>query len=196
MNKKYWNSRYLDQLDFLTQYEFIAAIFRMGLLKKVQVREWSHSRPQSLNHDPLEQSSVRLWDGTKTSCLGVPTRLPIIPAFFLNIHSERALHYLLRGLLSNQCQYVLALPLLPLNFQHSELEKRRLSLSWSVYPICLSMVMEVLDLSLLDISIWTWEWNASWWKTRASRDALFVRVWLWSECSGVVTDTLTLFRWF
>ena len=24
----------------------------MGLLKKVQVRDWSHSRPQSLNHDP------------------------------------------------------------------------------------------------------------------------------------------------
>ena len=57
MNKN-WNSRYLDQLDYLTQYEFIAAIFCMGLLKKVQVRDWSHSRPQSLNHDPLEQSSV------------------------------------------------------------------------------------------------------------------------------------------
>ena len=33
-------------------------------------------------------------------------------------------------------------------------------------------------------------------KTRASRDTLFVRVWLWSKCSGVVTDTLTLFSWF
>ena len=32
-------------------------------------------------------------------------------------------------------------------------------------PSILSMlpsVMEVLDLSLLDISIWTWEWNSSW----------------------------------
>ena len=159
---KIWNSRYLEQLDYLTQYEFIAAIFCMGLLKKVQVRGWSHSRPQSLNHNPLKQSNVRLCHGTKTSCLGVPTRLPIIPAFFLNIHSERALYYLLRGLLSNQCQHVPALPLLLLNFQHSELEKRRWSLSWSVYPICLSLVMEVLDLSLLDISIWTWEWNSSW----------------------------------
>jgi len=28
--------------------------------------------------------------------------------------------------------------------------------------LCLSLVMEVLDLSLLDISIWTWEWNSSW----------------------------------
>ena len=71
------NLRYLDQLDYLTQCEFIAAIFCMGLFKKVQVRDWSHSRPQSLNHDPLEQSSVTLCHGTKTSCLGVPTRVPI-----------------------------------------------------------------------------------------------------------------------
>jgi len=28
--------------------------------------------------------------------------------------------------------------------------------------LCLSLVMEVLDLSRLDISIWTWEWNSSW----------------------------------
>ena len=35
---KIWNSRYLDHLDSLTQYKFIAAIFHMGLLKKVQVR--------------------------------------------------------------------------------------------------------------------------------------------------------------
>ena len=38
---KNYNTRYLDQLDYPTQYEFIAAIFRMGLLKKVQVRDWS-----------------------------------------------------------------------------------------------------------------------------------------------------------
>ena len=42
--------------------------------QKVQVRNWSQSHPQSLNHDPLEQSSVRLCHGTKTSYLGVPTR--------------------------------------------------------------------------------------------------------------------------
>ena len=49
-----------------------------------------------------------------------------VRAFFLNIHSERAFYYcLLRVLLSKQCQRVPALPLLPLNFQHSELEKRR-----------------------------------------------------------------------
>ena len=34
---KIWNSRYLDQLDYLTQSEFIAAIFCMGLLKKFGV---------------------------------------------------------------------------------------------------------------------------------------------------------------
>ena len=91
---KIWNSRYLDQLDYLTQCEFIAAIFHMGLLKKVQVRGWSHSRPQSLNHDPLKQSSIRLCHGTKTSCLGVPTRLPItksLPSFSTSIRRE---HYI------------------------------------------------------------------------------------------------------
>ena len=92
---KIWNSRYLDQLDYLTQCEFIAAIFRMGLLKKVQARDWSRSRPQFLNRDPLEQSSVRLCHGTKTSCLGVPTRVPItksLPSFSTSIRRE---HYII-----------------------------------------------------------------------------------------------------
>ena len=137
MNKN-WNSRYLNQLDYPTQYEFFAAIFRicMGLLKKVQLRDWSQTRPQSLNHDPLEQLSVRLCHGTKTSCLGFrPGFLSQNPCLLSKLHSERALYYcFLRGRLSNQCQRVPALPLLPLNFQHSELEKRRWSLSWSVYP--------------------------------------------------------------
>ena len=92
---KIWNSRYLDQLDYLTQCEFIAAIFRLGLLKEVQARGGSRSRPQSLNHDPLEQSSVRLCHGTKTSCLGVPTRVPItksLPSFSTSIWRE---HYII-----------------------------------------------------------------------------------------------------
>ena len=67
----------------------------MGLLKKVQVRDWSHSRPQSLNHDPLEQSSIRLCHRTKTSCLGVPTRVPFtksLPSFSTSIRRE---HYII-----------------------------------------------------------------------------------------------------
>ena len=47
-------------------------------------------------------------------------------------------------------------------------------------------------LSWLDIPIWAWEWNSSWKRPERSSE---VRVCLWSECSGVVTDTLTLFRW-
>ena len=86
---KIWNTRYLDQLDYPTQYEFVAAIFRMGLLKKVQVRDWSRSCPQSLNHDPLEQSSVRLCHGTKTHYLGVPTRLSIKNPCLLSQHPSR-----------------------------------------------------------------------------------------------------------
>ena len=94
---KIWNSRYLDQLDYvyLTQCEFIAAIFRMGLLKKVHARDWSRSCPRSLNHDPLKQSSVRLCHRTKTSCLGVPTRVPItksLPSFSTSIRRE---HYII-----------------------------------------------------------------------------------------------------
>ena len=88
---KIWNSRYLDQLDYLTQCEFIAAIFHMGRLKKVQARDWSRSCLQSLNHNPLEQSSIRLCHGMKTSCLGVPTRLPItksLPSFSTSIRRE------------------------------------------------------------------------------------------------------------
>ena len=134
---KIWNSRYLDQLDYLTQCEFIAAIFRMGLLKKVHARDWSRSCPQSLNHDPLEQSSVRLLPRNENILPGSSDQRSYhkIPAFFLNIHSERALYYcLLRVLLSKQCQRFPALPLLPLSFQNSGLEKRRWSLSWSVYP--------------------------------------------------------------
>jgi len=56
--------------------------------KKVQVRDWSHSRPQSLIHNPLEQSSVRLYHKTKTCCLGVLTLLPItksLPIFSTSI---------------------------------------------------------------------------------------------------------------
>ena len=123
-DRKNWNTRYLDQLDYPTQYEFIAAIFHMGLLS-----DWSHSHLQSLNHDPLdlEQSSIRLCHGTKTSCLGVPTRLPITKSLLSFSTSIRREHYTIvcfkRGLLSKQCQRVPALPLLPLNFQHSELKK-------------------------------------------------------------------------
>ena len=90
-----WNSRYLDQLDYLTQCESIAAIFHMGLLKKIQARDWSWSRPQSLNHDPLKQSSVSLCHGTKISCLGVLTRVPItksMPSFSTSI---RRAHYII-----------------------------------------------------------------------------------------------------
>ena len=90
---KIWNSRYLDQLDYPTQYEFIAAIFHMGLLKKVQVRDWSHSRPQSLNHDPLEQSSIRLCHRTKTSCLEFrPGFLSSLSSFSTSIWRE---HYII-----------------------------------------------------------------------------------------------------
>ena len=168
---KIWNSRYLDQLDYPTQYEFIAVIFRSGLLKKFRSGT-DHIHVCSLSQSPRVIKCQALpWN--KKSCLGVLTKLPIIPACFLNIHSERALYYLLRGLLSNQCQHILALPLLLLNFQHSELEKRRWCLSWSIFPICPSLVVKMLDLSLLDISIWTWEWNSSWEKTRALCNALF-----------------------
>ena len=49
-------------------------------------------------------------------------------------------------------------------------------------------------LSRLDIPpIWAWEWNSSWKRPEWSSE---IRVCLWSKCSGVVTDTLTLFRWF
>ena len=110
----------------------------MGLLKKVQARDWSRSCPQSLNHDPLEQSSVRLCHGTKTHYLGVPTRLSIKNPCLLSQHPSRESRILLffKGSLSNQCQHVPALPLLPLNYQHSGMEKRRWSLSWSVNPFC------------------------------------------------------------
>ena len=40
-------------------------------------------------------------------------------------------------------------------------KKASLRLVWLV-SFCLSLVMDVLDLSQLDISIWTWEWNSSW----------------------------------
>ena len=58
----------------------------MGLLKKVQARDWSRSCPQSLNHDLLEQSSVRLCHGTKTHYLGVPIRLSIKNPCLLSQH--------------------------------------------------------------------------------------------------------------
>ena len=195
---KIWNTRYLDQLDYPTQNEFIAAIFRMGLLKKVQVRGWSRSGPQSFNHDPLDQSRVRLSHGIKTCYLGVPTRLSIKNPCLLSQHPSRESIILLfvKGSLSNQCQHVPALPLLPLNFQHSELEKRRWSLSWSVYPFYVifedggsrfeSARYFYLNMGEKLVMV----------KDQSLARSSVVRVWLWSECSGVVTDTLTLFRWF
>ena len=48
-----------------------------------------------------------------------------ILAFFLSISPESILLLFVKGSLSNQCQHVPALPLLPLNNQHSGMEKRR-----------------------------------------------------------------------
>ena len=126
-----------------------------------------------------------------------PGFLSEILAFFLNIHPERAIYYyFVKGSLVKPVSACSGTALG--TAQLSTLwngKKKMMSELIRLSFLCLSLVMEVLDLSLLDISIWTWEWNSSWLKTRALHEALFVRVWQWSECSGVVTDTLTLFRW-
>ena len=62
-----------------------------------------------------------------------------------------------------------------------------LSSRWLV----LMMFSGVRDSADLILPIWTWEWNSSWKRPERSSE---VRVCLWSECSVVVTDTLTLFR--
>ena len=64
-------------LTILLNMSLLQQYFAWDFSKNVQVRDWSHSHPQSLYHDLLEQSSIRLCHGTKTSCLGVPTRVPI-----------------------------------------------------------------------------------------------------------------------
>ena len=162
---KIWNSRYLDQLDYPTQYEFIAAIFRMGLLKKVQARDWSRSGPQSLNHDPLEQSSIRLCHGTKTHYLGVATRLSIKNPCLLSQHpfGESTILLFVKGSLVKTVSAFSGTALV--TAQLSKLwtgKKKMISELIRLSFLCFSLVMEVLDLSRLDISIWTWEWNSSW----------------------------------
>ena len=62
------NSSYLDQLDYLTQYEFIAAIFCMGLLKKRMyvVYIWpSLNTANLLFHSDLSECFTQV--GTKDS---------------------------------------------------------------------------------------------------------------------------------
>ena len=170
----------------------------MGLLIKVQVRDWLHSRPQSLNHDPLEQSSVRLCHGTKTCYLGVLTRLSIKNPCLLSQHPSRESIILLfvKGSLSNQCQHVPALPFLPLNYQHSGMEKRRWSLSWSVYPFYVIFHDGGSGFEPAQYFYLNMRGKLVMVKDQSLAQSSVVRVWLWSECSGEVTDTLTLFRWF
>ena len=160
---KIWNSRYLDQIDYLTQSEFIVAIFCMVLLKKVHARDWSCSRQQSLNHNPLKQSSVRLCHGMKTCCLGVPTSLSIkfLPSFSTSTQESNILLFVEGSLVKPESAC-----------SGTALVTAQLSTLWNGQKKMISelicrfhvylWVMEVLDLSLLGISIWTWEWNSSW----------------------------------
>ena len=55
------------------------------------------------------------------------------------------------------------------------------------------IAVEFLDWAGLIFHIWAWEWNLLWKILEQSSE---VRVCMRSECSGVVTDTFTLFRWF
>ena len=73
-------------LTILLNMSLLQQYFAWDFSKKVQVRDWLHSRLQSLNHDPLDQSSIKLCHGTKTSCLGVLTRLPISNSLLLSQH--------------------------------------------------------------------------------------------------------------
>ena len=126
----------------------------MGLLKKVQARDWSRSCPRSLNHDPLEQSSVRLCHGTKTSCLGVPTSIQNPCLLSQHPFGESTILLFVKGSLVKTVSAFSGTALV--TAQLSKLwtgKKKMISELIRLSFLCFSLVMEVLDLSRLDISI-------------------------------------------
>ena len=170
----------------------------MRLIKKVQVRTWSHLPLQSLNHDPLKQSSDRLCHGTKMSCLGARTRFVIKNSCLLSQRPSRE-HYIIYCY-GVSCQTSVSM------FWHCPCYRSTFNtLQWNKDDDLWA------DQSILSMSIFGdggARFEPAWYfyehgsetcpgkRPEPQPNSLFVKVWLWSKRSGVETDTLTLFRWF
>ena len=127
----------------------------MGLLKKVQVRDWSHSRPQSLTIPSSNRASGFATERKHLAWEFRPGFLSQNPCL-LSQHpfGESTILLFVKGSLVKTVSAFSGTALV--TAQLSKLwtgKKKMISELIRLSFVCFSLVMEVLDLSRLDISI-------------------------------------------